>query len=110
MKKTAIILFAVVSIAACSQKKIAAGPSAQALAENYSEATIDQLENGKALFEKGCDMCHGLEKSFGVSSEKLVKVVPAMVGKANKKAGQELISETGGENILHYLLAANANK
>jgi len=111
MKKTLLVI-SVLTLVACGGTKPAAvevaQPTVETLASHYSDATIDQLNSGKALFEKGCDQCHGLKKSFGVSTDRLAKVVPEMVGKANKKAGQTLISPEGGENVLHYLLALNA--
>ena len=108
MKKTLLVI-GVLTLIACGGSKTAATvqPTVQTLAEHYSEATVDQLTSGKALFEKGCDQCHGLEKSFGVSTDRLAKVVPEMVGKANQKAGQQIIDAEGGSNILHYLLALN---
>ena len=107
MKKTLLIL-AAISFFACSKKITIDTRSSEELAMNYSDASVDQLKSGKALFIKTCNMCHGLEKSYGVSNERLTEVVPGMVGKANKKAGQILISPEGGENILHYLKALNA--
>jgi mono/diheme cytochrome c family protein len=108
MKKTLLALSTVLFFACGGSKEVAEMPSTQTLAMNYTEATVDQLNSGKVLFEKGCNQCHGLKKSYGVAAEKLTKVVPNMVGKANKKAGQTLIDEKGGENVLHYLLALNS--
>ena len=113
MKKTLLVistlaLFACGGTKTVSKVEPAPEPTVAQLASHYENASEEQLNNGKALFEKGCDQCHGLKKSFGVSADKLTKVVPVMVGKANKKAGQTIISPEGGENILHYLLALNA--
>ncbi len=113
MKKTLLVISTLTLFACGGTKSVSKAepvpePTVAQLASHYTNANEDQLNNGKALFEKGCDQCHGLKKSFGVSSERLMKVVPDMVGKANKKAGQTLISSEGGENVLHYLLALNA--
>ena len=112
MKKTLLVASTLVLFACGGTKSVtkaepAPEPTVAQLASHYTDATEAQLNSGKALFEKGCDQCHGLKKSFGVSSDKLMKVVPNMIGKANKKAGQTIISPEGGENILHYLLALN---
>ena len=111
MKKTLLVISTLTLLACGGTKSVAEAavePTVKELASHYSEATEEQLNSGKALFEKGCDQCHGLKKSFGVSSDRLLAVVPEMVGKANKKAGQTIISPEGGENVLHYLLALNA--
>ena len=106
MKKT-LIVCATAIFMACSSSKNVATPTVEALAQSYTEASAEQLGNGKMLFEKGCDMCHALKKSYSVSNERLTEIVPKMVGKANKKAGQTLINNEGSADLLHYLLALN---
>lgn len=112
MKKTLLVISTLALFSCGGTKSVAKAepapePTVEQLASHYSDATVEQLNSGKALFEKGCDQCHGLKKSFGVSTERLAKVVPEMVGKANEKAGQQIIDAEGASNILHYLIALN---
>lgn len=70
--------------------------------------TLDKLTEGKKLFEANCNICHGLDKSYGKSEEILNKYVPGMVGKSNKKQGKEVISAEGKDLILQYLVTLNS--
>lgn len=72
--------------------------------------TKEKFEEGKSLFENNCNLCHGLEESYGKSEEVLAKYVPGMSRKVNDKKGKEVISEEGKKLIFEYLVTINSKK
>lgn len=108
MKK--VILFTSLALLfACGSSKILTTTADDAirLQEEFPNVTASDLEQGKKLFEQYCTICHGAGKSYGVTSAKLQKVVPVMVGKTNKKLRTTAIDKDGSDKILQYLTAVN---
>jgi len=65
--------------------------------------TLNELMDGKQLFESNCNLCHGLKKLTSESEEEWRKIVPPMVKKANKKNGN-LLDAVAEDKILKYVI------
>jgi mono/diheme cytochrome c family protein len=73
---------------------------AQAL---YPSLHLDQLNEGKVLYETKCSDCHGLKNPAKRTPEQWQKIVPNMAAKANKKnPGQ--ITPQQSEAIIQFLV------
>ncbi|MCB0430970.1 MAG: hypothetical protein H6585_06105 [Flavobacteriales bacterium] len=114
MKKSTVILCALALAAACKSTKVTkdgAGASSSGLTQSdadrgaakFDGLTLAQLERGKEIDDKYCTACHAKKNYKEIGFDKLNGVVPNMVGKANKKAGAEVISTEDGEALLRYI-------
>lgn len=65
--------------------------------------TLNDLHEGKKLFEANCALCHGLKKPDSRTEEQWKTIVPRMVKKANGKNGNAL-DASGEEKILRYVI------
>lgn len=63
------------------------------------------LAKGKTLFEKNCNMCHGLKAPGSRTVAEWNKVVPRMAVKVNKKLGREELDASKQAMMLQYLSA-----
>lgn len=71
--------------------------------DKFPGYTLDQLNDGKFLYEMNCAMCHDLVPPVAETEEEWRAVVPGMVIKANRKNGNTLDAE-GEEKILRYVI------
>jgi cytochrome c5 len=65
--------------------------------------TLDELYQGKKLFEANCNLCHKLKKPTSEPEDEWRTIVPRMVKKVNGKEGHS-IDATGEEKILRYVI------
>ncbi len=65
--------------------------------------TLDELYQGKQLFEANCNLCHKLKKPTSEPESEWREIVPRMVKKVNNKEGHH-IDEAGQEKILRYVI------
>lgn len=65
--------------------------------------TLDELHEGKKLFETNCNLCHGLKRPASRTEDEWRKIVPRMVKKVNSKEGHS-VSADGEEKILRYVI------
>jgi cytochrome c2 len=72
--------------------------------QTYPDLTMESLNEGKGLFEKQCTQCHAMKKPGSRTAEQWHDIVPKMAGKANKKAGSDVINAQMQESILKYLV------
>lgn len=66
--------------------------------------TLEQLNQGKVLYEANCASCHHLENPSSEPEEEWRSIVPRMVLKANKRSINPITPESE-ELILRYLIA-----
>jgi hypothetical protein len=69
----------------------------------YPTYTLEQLKEGKALYESKCSDCHGLKRPGGHSPDQWQKIVPRMTAKANKKSPGQITPEQS-EQIVKFLV------
>lgn len=115
MRKS-IYLLSFICLFSCSATKKAANPKATEAKPAEKTATNTPtpsprianpaLAEGKSLYEQHCGACHKLKNPKDFTEEQLNKVVPNMVAKTNKKAGNEAISAEKQKAILTYLVSA----
>lgn len=65
--------------------------------------TLEQLKEGKVLYENNCVMCHALEKPSSEPEDEWRSIVPRMVLKANKRSMNPITPESE-DLILRYLI------
>lgn len=106
MKKAHLIIIATLILAACGTTRLIQPTQADAErgAQKYSNLTLADLNQGKAIFEQNCSLCHGLKKPASRNEEQWNKIVPNMTAKVNKKKGAETIDSHSQDILLRYLI------
>lgn len=70
----------------------------------FSNLTLEDLREGKKLYESNCKLCHKLYNPKSLNDEEWKKILPPMVKKVNKKIEQQILSSQDEEKILKYIL------
>jgi cytochrome c5 len=127
MKKTFVILSAVLIFTACASRKnkqaVAPSPTpAPAMASTPEETekahmdkvlatfpnyTAAEFNDGKMLYEKNCGSCHMLKDPRSESEPAWREIVPDMVNKANRKGSA--IDASQQDLILKYVVSLSNN-
>lgn len=97
-------------LAACSTVKLVQPTQSDVErgVQKYSNLTLADLNQGKAIYERECGLCHGLKNPTSQSEEKWKKIVPKMVVKTNNKKGKIAIDEKSEEILLQYLITMSS--
>ena len=104
-----IFLFFLLLYSACSTQLLTLTQSdADRGAAKFEGTTIASLNEGKAIFEANCDMCHRLKSPSSRSEEKWNLIVPQMVKKVNRKIGSEEINPKKQELLRRYLVTMSS--
>lgn len=110
MKKTTIILLSGI-ISACSPKLSNPTNDDLTIAKSkFGDVTLQELQEGKKLYQENCNLCHKLYKPQMFSEEKWRNIIPPMVRKVNKKVGQEVLKTQDENKILKYVLTMQSKK
>lgn len=99
MKRTLIII-GLASLAACAPVvlKTPAQSDADKISAKYPNTTLQDLNEGKKLYEETCSRCHSLKKALSKSEATLMEAVPRMAKKAK-------VDDRTKDLILKYLLS-----
>lgn len=112
MKKQVVSIVLVSLLVACgtakksTEVKVESGLTEADVARVQSKFpgyTLNDLTEGKKLFDANCALCHDLPKPTSMSEDGWRKIVPPMVSKANHKNGNKL-DKAAEERILKYLI------
>jgi mono/diheme cytochrome c family protein len=110
MKKAIAIITIVFAVACAGKKAATATATPESIVENaatkYPGYTKADFDSGKSLYEGNCGTCHGLKDPVSRDEEAWKREVAAMVPKANRKAGKEVIGNKEHDLILKYLVAS----
>ncbi|AEA42140.1 cytochrome c class I [Fluviicola taffensis] len=112
MKKSLLAIGFIAILVACgtaknSTAKVEAMPSqsdVDRVASKFPGYTLEELNDGKKLFEANCALCHRLKKPTSEPESEWKTIVPRMVVKVNKKLGSTVVDASGEEKILRYLI------
>ncbi len=106
MNKPIITLSIIVFALSCTTLKLAEPTEADVEKgkNTFSNLTLEDLKEGKKLYESHCNLCHKLYNPQALNDEEWKKIVPPMVKKVNKKIGQQVLSSQEEEKILKYIL------
>lgn len=114
MKNILIILSLTATVVACSSMKYAAynnvvfdNSDIERMQAKFPSISIENLKEGKSLFENNCNLCHDLNYGYKQNEQTLNKYVPGMSKKVNKKRQAETITDEGKQLILQYLVTLN---
>lgn len=108
MKKTLIICSMVV-LAACTVKLATPMQTdADRGSKKFSGLTLDDLSQGKKLFEEKCTQCHGLKRPSKFSEDQWKKIIPGMAKRAEKNHKAEIDSKSQ-DLILKFLVTMGSN-
>lgn len=110
-KKSLLVGVGIAILVACgtaknSTAKVEAMPSqgdVDRVQTKFPGYTLDELYQGKKLFEANCNLCHKLKKPASEPEDEWRTIVPRMVKKVNGKEGHS-IDASGEEKILRYLI------
>jgi cytochrome c len=103
MRKTFIVL-SVIIFAACSPKVyVPSDTDAIRGSEKFPGVTVAELNEGKALYEQKCTICHQAMKLTSKTEEQWRKIVPDMAARY-EKSGKGVISMAEQDKILKYIL------
>ena len=99
MKKTTIIILAVLSIAvACKSKKSVTSTSTHkpitdaqltAVQSRFPDATMEELHKGYSIYTGACTRCHGAKDVTKYTEPKLLEIVDDMAKKAHITAEEK---------------------
>lgn len=110
MKKAAVIISGGILVA-CSPKLSNPTNDDLTIAKSkFGDVTLQELQEGKKLYQENCNLCHKLYKPQMFSEEKWRNIIPPMVKKVNKKTGQQVISPQDESKILKYVLTMQSKK
>ena len=93
-------------LSACTAVKLAipSQEDANRGSQLFAGFGLTELNQGKALFETKCTVCHGLKDPTSKTPEKWKNLVDEMTKKANKKAGKVVITAQEQDLIGKYVL------
>jgi hypothetical protein len=75
------------------------------LQSKFPGYTLTEYQAGEALYQTQCNRCHTLHPASILNEEQWTAIIPNMAGKANRKAGGEVVTKAGEQAILRYLYA-----
>lgn len=103
MMKRSLSILALSLLISCAGVKLAVPVQSDVdrMHDTYPDYSLEQLLEGKALYETKCTRCHGLKDPVDFTVEEWSRITPNMIDKANRR--QQTISETEGELILRYV-------
>ena len=107
MKKTLYVIVGLLLVlAACSTVKLVQPTQSDVDrgVQKYSNLTLADLNQGKAMYERECGLCHGLKNPASRNEAQWKKIVPKMVVKTNNKKQKIVIDEKSEEILLQYLI------
>ncbi|ESU25015.1 cytochrome c class I [Flavobacterium enshiense DK69] len=97
-------------LASCAVKLVTpTQPDVDRMQAKYPGYTLDELNQGKSMFEQHCAECHKLKKPTKFTEAELQKTVPIMVKKVNKKHPNTL-DEKSQDLILKYMITMSGHK
>ncbi|CAI8279758.1 MAG: Uncharacterised protein [Owenweeksia sp. TMED14] len=91
-------------------RKISEPLTMESVREKFPGYTLTEHNAGEGLYKVNCGNCHGLHESQSFTEASWSKAIPRMAVKVNKRAGRQLISESGEQAIFRYLYARGMNK
>jgi cytochrome c5 len=98
------LIIVVLILGACSAKLSSPAQSdADRAVNKFPDATLEKLIEGRRLVQANCGLCHPVKNPQSHSEEQWNKIVPEMVGKANRKKDAN-ISDEQQKMILMYLV------
>ncbi|ESU28468.1 cytochrome c class I [Flavobacterium limnosediminis JC2902] len=110
MKKIILTLSAALIITSCAVKLVTpTQPDVDRMQSKYPDYTLEELNQGKAMYEQHCVECHKLKNPTKFTETQWQKIVPGMVKKVNKKH-PNAIDEKNQELILKYVITMNGHK
>ncbi len=112
MKKIITLALLSILIYACGTSKKTANDTISKEAEEASKETnvefdntnkMTALEEGEAIFNNQCTLCHDQKKITDYSYEQWVEIVADMSQKVNKKLKREELGPMDEANLLRYI-------
>ncbi len=104
MQKTLLII-GLLFLASCFSSRVLVAPTqsdVDRVSNKFPDYTLEQLNEGKSLFQQHCKQCHGLKNPGSYNEEQWNSIVVKMAAKANKKI--ETIDANTQESIRKYLV------
>ncbi len=106
MKLNQIIIATMIVLTACGTRLLApTEDDVISIRDQYPDATLTALNEGKTLYQENCSRCHALHDPADFTDKQWGLLVPDMAKKAQKKG----INITGNmqTKISMYLMAVN---
>jgi cytochrome c5 len=104
MKKSIAIVL-LLFLTACSAKLVTPTQAdADRVEQRMPGTTLEDLQEGKSLYETKCKQCHGLKKPSSRTESDWQHIIPIMAKRA-EKAKKLIITGHDQEQIMKYLTA-----
>lgn len=106
MRKGYLLIAGVIMLAACGTTKLITPTQADADrgSGKFTGLSLEQLVQGKAMYEQYCGSCHGLKRPGSRNEAQWTKIVPDMSAKVNRKKGEGTLNSEKQEILLRYLI------
>lgn len=105
MKKTLIIASVAFLVGACGANLVQPiQADVERGSDQFEGLTLNNLKEGKRLYEENCGLCHGKKKLDARTEEEWRDIVPRMTKKANGKRGEKVFTEEKEQILLEYIL------
>lgn len=110
MRKMLILILFTFLIACGSTVKLATPRQSDVdrVISKYPGYNLEELNNGKALFQQNCNKCHALKNPVSKNENQWNEIVPKMVKRLNAKEGKTVIDENQQQSILRYLVTMSS--
>jgi len=108
MKKSFLALVSLVLISCAVKLVTPTQTDVERVQSKYPNYTLEELNQGKAMYEKHCSECHNLKNPTKFSETEWQKEVPQMVKKANKKHPNSIDAQTE-DLILKYVITMSGH-
>lgn len=110
MKKLTIILSTIVLTGCFTSKKASTETTSSTpsqadvdrVADKFPGYSVDQMSEGKSLYETHCGTCHALKKPSSETESEWRRIVPVMVKKVNKNG--MVLDASKEDQILKYVV------
>lgn len=112
MKKIFFNGLVITTFASCATYKLTEPTQAdiERSQARFPDITLQEIQEGKKLYENNCILCHKLYDPGNFSEERWRNIIPPMVKKVNKKTGQTKLTTQDEEKILKYILVMREKK
>ena len=109
MKKL-LMMISLLMLGACKPVQLVTPTQADVsrVSQKFPGITVDELNEGKSIFENNCDLCHRLKNPVKKNEKQWHRIVPKMVRRVNWIRKENGIDSTSKQILLKYLITMSS--